>query len=81
MTSIMEQPAELFASLLMDNPAAIDFIEEFLNSAHELLEIAQTKDREAFSNVFESLAQFFRNHSWTERRKTLSVGENPTVGC
>ena len=57
--SIMGQPAELFGSLLMDNPEAVGFIGQYLEAAGELSRITRDKDREAFGEVFEMLKRFF----------------------
>jgi len=56
---MMEQPVELFGSLLMDNPAAAEFSEQYLEGARGLLEIIVTKDKQAFSNLFASLRETF----------------------
>jgi prephenate dehydrogenase len=57
--SMMEQPVELFASLLMDNPAAAEFSEQYLKGARGLLEILRSKDRQAFNDLFASLRETF----------------------
>ena len=56
---MMEQPVELFGSLLMDNPAAAEFSERYLEGARGLLEIIMTKDKQAFGNLFASLRETF----------------------
>jgi prephenate dehydrogenase len=56
---MMEQPVELFASLLMDNPAAAEFSAQFLEGARGLLEIIMTKDKQAFGNLFASVRETF----------------------
>ena len=58
--SVLEQPAELFGSLLMDNPAACEFNEAYLRSVEELIHIIRRGDKEAFGKLFESLKKVFR---------------------
>jgi len=58
---ITEQPEELFGSLLMDNPAAAEFSEEYLEGARGLLRIIRTKDKQGFSNLFTALREMFRS--------------------
>jgi len=57
--SVMEQPAELFGSLLMDNPAAGEFIEQYLESVEEWIRITREGDKEAFVELFGSLKEVF----------------------
>jgi prephenate dehydrogenase len=57
--SIVEQPEELFGSLLMDNPAAGDFIEQYLESVESLIQITRNGDRKAFGELFHSLKKVF----------------------
>jgi prephenate dehydrogenase len=56
---MMEQPVELFGSLLMDNPAAAECSKQYLEGARGLLEIIMTKDTQAFGDVFASLRETF----------------------
>jgi len=56
---MMEQPVELFGSLLMDNPAAVEFSEEYLEGARRLLEVCKSKDKQAFTHLFASLKETF----------------------
>jgi prephenate dehydrogenase len=56
---MMEQPVELFGSLLMDNPAAAECGERYLEGARGLLEIIMKKDKQAFSNLLASLRETF----------------------
>jgi prephenate dehydrogenase len=56
---MMEQPVELFGSLLMDNPAAAEFSERYLEAARRLLEIFRSKDKQAFADLFLSLRETF----------------------
>lgn len=57
--SIMEQPAGLFGSLLMDNPAAGEFIDQYLESVERLIRITRDGDKKAFGAFFESLKKVF----------------------
>ena len=57
--SMMEQPADLFGSLLMDNLAAAEFSERYLKAAGELFEMISKGDRGAFKEVFGSLRGVF----------------------
>ena len=56
---MMEQPVELFGSLLMDNPAAAEFSEQYLEGARGLLAIVITKDKQAFGDLFAALRETF----------------------
>jgi prephenate dehydrogenase len=56
---MMEQPVELFGSLLMDNPAAVEFSEQYLEGARRLLEACRSKNRQAFADLFASLRETF----------------------
>ena len=57
--TMMEQPAELFGSLLMDNPAAGELMDQYLEATEELIEISNKKDRASFEQIFENLKEFF----------------------
>lgn len=57
--SIVGQPGHLFGSLLMDNPAAGDFIEQYLESVESLIEVTRNGDKKAFGELFYSLKDFF----------------------
>jgi prephenate dehydrogenase len=57
--SIMMQPPELFESLLMDNPQASEYIEQYRRSVEGLIRITRDGDRKAFEELFESLKKFF----------------------
>jgi prephenate dehydrogenase len=57
--SIVGQPGELFGSLLMDNPAAGDFIEQYLESVESLIQVTRNGDKKAFGELFHSLKAFF----------------------
>jgi prephenate dehydrogenase len=69
--STMGQPAELFGSLLMDNPAAREFIEHYLESVEQLIRIIRTKDQKAFGELFESLKRVFGAGCVGERREVI----------
>ncbi len=56
--NMFTQSPELFASLLMDNDWAIKCIESYLDAAYKLKSIIKTKDKEAFENLFRSVANF-----------------------
>lgn len=56
--AVMAQPEDLFGSLLMDNPEAGRFIEQYLNAADDLIGVVREKDRCAFSDICESLKKF-----------------------
>ena len=57
--AMMGQPAELFGSLLMDNPPAGEFMDHYLEATEELIEIIKKKDRASFEKIFENLKAFF----------------------
>ena len=57
--AIVAQQEDLFGSLLMDNSDAVDFIEQYFESANKLIRIIRNKDRESFKVLFESLKGFF----------------------
>jgi prephenate dehydrogenase len=61
--SILEQPPGLFASLLMDNPSAGKFMEQYLESVESLIQITRNGDREAFGELFVSLKKVFDKES------------------
>jgi prephenate dehydrogenase len=56
---MMEQRADLFGSLLMDNPAAGEYSERYLEAARELFEMISKGDKGAFKEVFGSLRGVF----------------------
>ena len=58
---ILKQQAELFSSLLIDNPHSREFMDEYLKAAGELMGIAGKKDKKAFDELFEMLRNFFKN--------------------
>ena len=57
--AVMEQPAALFGSLLMDNPEAGDSLDLHMNSAEELAGIIKGRNRADFEEIFETLRDFF----------------------
>ena len=57
--SVLEQPADLFGSLLMDNPEADEFIDVYLQAVEELVQIIRQRDKAAFGKLFESLKKVF----------------------
>jgi len=60
--SLIGQQAELFGSLLTDNPYAMDFIRQYRASVEALFRIIREKDKKAFEEQFESLKSFFDDH-------------------
>jgi prephenate dehydrogenase len=68
------QAAELFCSLLMENPKAAGFLSEYLSSAGDLEKVIREGDKEAFIRFFERIKHFFRWEPGAEmRRETLPV--------
>jgi len=72
MRTMIEQPAWLFGSLLMDNPRALEFMDRYSKAAGDLIEISKEKDRASFERVFEELKAFFCSeesvsHTTTDR--------------
>lgn len=57
--ALLDQPAELFGSLLMDNPLSNEFIEHYLSAVEQFIRIANRSDREEFEQVYLSLQQYF----------------------
>jgi len=57
--AIIGQPSELFRSLLMENPAAGEFIEQYRESVEQLITITRDGNKEAFEELFESLKNVF----------------------
>ena len=58
--AIMDQPAELFRSLLMENPSANDFIGQYRESIEQLFSITKDGNNEAFKDLFASLLNVFK---------------------
>ena len=56
--SMLKQSPELFESLVMDNPEAGEFIEQYCDSADKIIRVARERDREAFKEIFNSLKDF-----------------------
>jgi prephenate dehydrogenase len=63
--SIIEQPAELFGSLMMDNPPAEEFIGQYLEAARDLIKITKAKDRKIFEKTFVMLKEFFNGCNYS----------------
>lgn len=59
--STLRQPAELFGSLLMDNPAAGEPLETYFESVEQLIRVTRNGDKGAFVEHFESLRKVFEN--------------------
>ena len=59
--AMMELPAELFESLLMDNPATGEFMDQYLEATDEVIRISRSKDRAAFREIFSKLKEFHRS--------------------
>ncbi|MFC1868594.1 prephenate dehydrogenase/arogenate dehydrogenase family protein [Thermodesulfobacteriota bacterium] len=57
--SIIEQQSDLFSSLLLDNPAADEFIKLHMEAMENLIRIMMNGDREAFEGLFKSLKTYF----------------------
>lgn len=57
--AIAGQPPELFEALLMENPAAGKYLEEYLESVEQLIRITRAGDRKAFGEMFESIKEVF----------------------
>lgn len=57
---ILEQPAGLFSSLLMDNPYAADSIEGYGESVKDLIEITRENRHEEFKALFKELDVIFK---------------------
>lgn len=58
--SIMEQPPDLFVSLLMDNPEAEKFIDQYQDAVERMAQIIRAGDRKALGALFRSLQSFYR---------------------
>lgn len=57
--TMLEQPAGLFASLMMDNPCTEKSLNRYLQSCGRLERITRDGDRKAFQRLFDSLGDFF----------------------
>ncbi len=57
--SILEQPAGLFGSLMIDNPHAEEFMGQYVGAGKDLMRVIQEKDREGFGEIFKKLKEFF----------------------
>ena len=72
--AIVEQPSELFESLLMDNPGAGEFIEQYLDAVEEMIEITRECNTEAFRELFNSLKTFFKVNQKGEEHHETGMG-------
>ena len=57
--AIIAQPAELFRSLMADNPSSAEFIGRYLASTEKLAGITRDGSADAFERLFESLKNVF----------------------
>lgn len=57
--ALLDQPAELFGSLLMDNPLADEFKDHYLSAVEKFIRLTNLRDREKFEEIYESLKQYF----------------------
>ncbi|MCP4683330.1 MAG: prephenate dehydrogenase/arogenate dehydrogenase family protein, partial [Desulfobacterales bacterium] len=57
--SILEQPSGLFGSLMIDNPYAEEFMDQYARAGSDLIRIIREKDKEGFEEVFQKLKAFF----------------------
>jgi len=53
--NLLDQPAELFGSLLIDNPESLNFIRLYRDVLDQMIPIIENKDHEAFQTLFVSL--------------------------
>ncbi|ETR74409.1 MAG: prephenate dehydrogenase [Candidatus Magnetoglobus multicellularis str. Araruama] len=52
---LLEQPADLFGSLLIDNPESLNYIRLYRDVLNEMIPIIENKDHDAFQKLFYSL--------------------------
>jgi prephenate dehydrogenase len=57
--ALLDQPAELFGSLIMDNPLSNEFIEDYLSAVEEFIRLANKSNRKEFEQIYRSLQQYF----------------------
>jgi prephenate dehydrogenase len=57
--AMLGQSATLFGSLLMNNPAAKDSIDDYLQSVERLMQMIQNGDQKAFEDLYDSLKDYF----------------------
>jgi len=57
---IMAQPPDLFVSLLMDNPEAEKFIDQYQDAVESMAQIIRGGDRRTLGALFRSLQAFYR---------------------
>ena len=72
--AIVGQPSELFESLLMDNPGAGEFIEQYLDAVEGMIEITRECNTEAFRGLFNSLKTFFKINQEGEEHHETGMG-------
>jgi prephenate dehydrogenase len=72
--AIVGQPSELFESLLMDNPGAEEFIEQYLDAVEGMIEITRECNTEAFRGLFNSLKTFFKTNQEGEEHHETGMG-------
>lgn len=60
---LFAQDPELYAEIEMSNPYGPEFRDRFLNAAKEVDETIASGDRTAFTNLFKSVATYFRGFS------------------
>jgi len=58
--SMLNQPPELFESLIMDNPEAGEFIEQYYDSVDKMIGVTRKRDRRSFKEIFNSLKGFLK---------------------
>jgi len=52
---LLDQPADLFGSLLIDNPESLNYIRLYRDILNEMIPMIENKDRNAFRELFSSL--------------------------
>jgi len=52
---LLDQPAELFGSLLIDNPESLNYIRLYRDILNEMIPMIENKDRDAFKELFATL--------------------------
>lgn len=58
--AILNQPAELFGPLMMDNPFSLQSIQSYTQCSEQLKGIVQRKDMDSLGELFLSLKQYFK---------------------
>ncbi|MBN2062454.1 MAG: prephenate dehydrogenase/arogenate dehydrogenase family protein [Deltaproteobacteria bacterium] len=59
--AVIEQPTELFESLLMNNPYSGDTVETYMESVRELIKVVKNNDHEEFHALFRDLAVMLKD--------------------